>query len=251
MEAQGYWDRQTAYKHSNYRELCAVLMGVLTFKNQLAGKNVQVLSDNITTVAFVNNRGGSTLELDMIAREIHIVSWENNITLSAKYLSGINNWKADHLSRIKSTYEWKLHPGLFNMVDAMWGPHDIDRFASMMTSQLKEYNSLFWDPLSSGVDALAQSDWNIKNNYVNPPFALIPKVLDIIQNQKAVATLIAPMWRGQPWFQRLLAMSISNPIKLPVSNRTIIAIGPKCEPLKNVKWNIYAWRISALPDYVV
>ena len=35
------------------------------------------------------------------------------------------------------------------------------------------------------------------NYFVNAPFTLIPKILKIIREQKAVATLITPKWVGQ------------------------------------------------------
>ena len=67
----------------------------------------------------------------------------------------------------------------------------------MLTTQIPIYNSIFWDPLTPGVDALAQADWQEKNNYLNAPFALIPRILDLLQEQKADATIIVPYWPGQ------------------------------------------------------
>ncbi len=42
------------------------------------------------------------------------------------------------------------------------------------------------------------------NNYVNPPFRLIGKILQVIETQGAYATLIAPYWPAQSWFRKLL-----------------------------------------------
>ena len=172
----------------------------------MKGQQVQVLSDNVTTVAMINGMGGSSVQLDMVARSIQIEAMEANITLSAKYLAGTLNWRADYLSRGRSTYEWRLHPNLFRLIDRIWGPHHIDRFASITSTQIPVYDSLYWDPQTSGVDALSQTNWGTMNNFVNPPFALIPRILNIIREQKAVATLIAPEWVGQPWYQQLTGM---------------------------------------------
>lgn len=251
QNAQGFWSHRVAKQSSNYRELLAVLMGLLSFREQLKDKKVQILSDNVTTVAFINGMGGSVAELDFIARSIHLEALEINVTLSAKYLSGPQNWQADHLSRIRSTYEWRLHLNLFRMLDSRWGPHQVDRFASLTTTQLPRYNSLYWDPLTSGVDALAQKDWENTNNYVNPPFALIAKVVQVLRQQKATATLIAPKWEGQPWFQEMMSMLVDRPIKLPISDRTVYPAHPRKEPLKNHKWKIYAWRLCGRRDLKV
>ena len=244
LEAQGFWNHRVANKSSNFRELFAVLMGMLSLREHLQNQNIQIMSDNITTVAMINGMGGSVPELDAIARAIYLEAIKANIHLQAKYISGKNNWKADLLSRVQSRYEWKLHPNLFQMLDRMWGPHQIDRFASITSTQLERYNSMYYDPMTFGVDALAQTDWGRMNNYVNPPFALIPKVLQVVCQQNAKATLIAPKWKAQPWYNQLVKMSIAPPIKLPISDKTVLAIGPTKEPLKNKKWEIYAWRIS-------
>ena len=235
LEAQGFWNLRLSMKSSNFRELFAVLMGILSFKELLRNKQVQVLSDNVTTVAMISGMGGSSVQLDSVARSIHLEAMEANIGLTTKYLSGIQNWRADFLSRVKSTYEWRLHPKLFQMLDNIWGPHHVDRFASITSTQLPVYNSLYWDPKTAGVDALSQMDWADMNNYVNAPFALIPQVLQVIKQQQAVATIIAPKWKSQPWFQELIDMSIDQPVRLPVSPKTIIAVGPKQEPFKNKK----------------
>lgn len=248
-EAQGFWTLRIQQQSSNYRELLAVLMGLQSFKDDLRNRSIQVLSDNVTTVAMINGMGGSVASLDTIARSIHIVAMEENIKLQAKYLSGTKNWRADLLSRIESSYEWKLHPKLFQMLDRKWGPHDVDRFASITSTQLPTYNSMFYDPFTSGVDALAQKNWSQMNNYVNAPFALLPRVLNVINLQNASATVIAPLWPGQPWFRQLTQMAVDLPVELPMSKRTVMAIGAR-EPLKNPRWKIFAWRVCGRTDYV-
>jgi hypothetical protein len=136
-----------------------------------------------------------------------------------------------------------LHPAIFRFIDKVYGPHNIDRFASMTTTQLPLYNSLYYDPLSAGVDALSQRDWRDMNNYVNAPFHLIPRVLDVIQEQQAQATIIAPYWPAQSWFAHLREMSTARPIQLPMTRRTIWAVNHRAEPLRNPRWKVFAWRI--------
>ena len=117
----------------------------------------------------------------------------------------------------------------------------------MMITQLSVYNSWFWDPMSLGVDALAQNDWTYVNNIVNAPFALLPRVLEVIKAQKATATVIAPWWEEQIWFQTLKSMLKDNPIHLLMLPRTVIKIGPRAEPFKNRNWKLYAWRLCGQP----
>ena len=69
------------------------------------------------------------------------------------------------------------------------------------------------DPLSIGVDALLQVDWSRENNYLNPQERLLNKVLDIVCQQQAVATVIAPEWKAQWFCQKLKHKSVAGPKK--------------------------------------
>ena len=242
--AAGLWNKKVSFKHSNYKELLAVLQALRSFAPILKHrKHVQILSDNITTVAYVNHLGGPSQELSDLMTTIWTTAATLGIELSAKYLCGKMNYRADGLSRLESTHEWELHPSLFQQIDSMWGPHTVDRFAATHNAQIPVFNSRFWDPNSAAVDALAQS-WRQENNFVNPPFCLIPRILDLIQEQQVEATIIAPLWPAQPWYQRLLTMCVTAPLQLPNNQRTFRRIKAIPEPWKNSKWLVYAWRVS-------
>ena len=45
-EAQGAWDHYLSSKSSNYREITAVLMTLISFLPIIKGKSIQILSDN-------------------------------------------------------------------------------------------------------------------------------------------------------------------------------------------------------------
>lgn len=81
-------------------------------------------------------------------------------------ISGVNNTVADRLSRTKDNYNWMLHPRLFRMIDHMYSPHTVDRFASAVTTQLPRFNIRFYEPGTEGVDALSQQNWGTEMNFV-------------------------------------------------------------------------------------
>ena len=68
--ASGFWDRRVSGESANYRELLAVYLALLSFRSSLMGKTVEVLSDNVTTVAYINKFGSSNIRLDSIAQDI-------------------------------------------------------------------------------------------------------------------------------------------------------------------------------------
>lgn len=242
--ASGLWPICISQKPSNYRELLAIILTLDALKHIVRGKCVQILSDNVSAVAYLNHMGGPSTELSELAQSLWSICFQLNITITAKYLAGKENTLADSLSRVVNQYQWRLHPRLFRMIDQMYGPHSVDRFASITTTQLTRYNSQFYDPETEAVDALAQS-WIGENNFVNCPFKLIPQVLKLVQQQKVEATIIAPWWKAQPWLQTLRRMSIAPPFKLPNNRRSFIPMSTVCpEPLKNKHWKIFVWRIS-------
>ena len=243
LEAKGDWNPRVSKKSSNYRELLAILMALETFKNLLKGSTVEILSDNSTAGAYVRNKGGPIPELSEIAMSIWGLAEDFHISLICTHIPGVLNSAADRLSRSPDIHNWMLHPALFRWLDKKFGPFTIDRFASNMNAQLPRFNSRFWEPNSEGINALAQ-DWSQENNYANPPWALIPRVIQKIIADQAECTIIAPVFPAQPWFQSLQTLKVCEPIILPSHKNTMMCIGPNPEPMKNRAWHLAAWKIS-------
>jgi hypothetical protein len=241
--AKGDWNKRVSCMPSNYRELLAILMALLAFKTLLQGKTVQILTDNVTSAAYINHKGGPSVVLSQLATAVWATAMEYKISLTCRHIAGVTNIYADRLSREPDVHNWMLHPKLFSLLEQRWGPHTVDRFASLLTAQLPRFNTRFWEPLSEGVDAFAQC-WTQENNYVNPPWALLPQVINKVIQDRAVATIIAPEWPGQPWFQTLRSIMIALPMYLPKHQQTFHFMGPNPEPRKNHRWTIAAWRVS-------
>ena len=198
------------------------------------------MSDNISTVAYINFQGGPSNDLSHIAIAIWTTAVDLNMTITAKFLAGLLNTHADFLSRILSHHDWRLNPNLFRYLDNTWGPHDVDRFASLVTTQLPRYNSLYSDPTTAGGCPGATGLGSAKQLRVST-FRLLHRVLETVQSQGAVATVIAPRWPAQSWFRTLERLSIAPPIRLPHNSATFQSMGMLPEPLRNPRWWIYAW----------
>ena len=176
-EAGGNWPLSVSYEHLNKRELFATYMTLQSLGDQLRGKSIQVLSDNITSVVYINRLGGSSEKLNTLMSTIWCFAHNHAIELCAKHLAGVKNVHADQISRRVSPYEWQLHPRLFRQLDIMWGPHTVDRFVAKVNPQLPRHNCFLGDPEVEAIDALSQQNWVVENNYVNPPFWLLPRIL--------------------------------------------------------------------------
>ena len=106
-EASGLWDAQIAHMQSNYRELLCVGMALQSFAPMVKGKSVQILSDNVCTVACINKLYTPSQEMHSLSQAVWLQAHNLGITLQGKFLCGTSNFHADRLSRVWSPYEWK------------------------------------------------------------------------------------------------------------------------------------------------
>ena len=131
----------------------------------------------------------------------------NNITLRPVYIRSEDN-PADAPSRDRAPDEWKLARPLFDRLNATYGPHTIDRFASSATTQVPRYNSRYSDPQAEARNAMTQ-DWTHEANFIHPPVDMLPEVAQKLREQPCRATVVAPYWPSQMWFQELSSISCS------------------------------------------
>ncbi len=243
--ASGTWPPEVSAQPSNYRELLAIHKVLQSLDPILQGHTVQVLCDNVTAVAYLNHLGGTNPLMNRLTQTNFVFCQKCDITLQAQYFAGKNNVMADYLSRVLTKFEFSLHPDLFQLLDNMWGAHTVDQFASQEQHLCLHYNSLFLDPQTEGMDALAQ-DWSGENNFINAPFSLLDKILSKIQRNKCMATVIAPVWKGRVWMQKLWRMLVAPPLWLPNHPGTFLSRKP--EPCQNRAWEICSWRLSGARD---
>jgi hypothetical protein len=241
--AQGMWAVEVAEESSNAREMETINMGLQAFRQQIRKSRIQVRSDNTTTVCYLNKLGGRVV--DLYERSLRTVEFcmQEGIRITAIHLAGVLNDEADRLSRMVDKDDWKLNPRLFEELQSRWGPHSVDRFASMANRQLDRFNSAWSDPMAETVDAFSVS-WTQENNYANPPFEMMDRVLEKIHRDRCNITLIAPTWQQHHWYWRLQEMAQER-IILPNSKDTFLqARLGSIYPASATNWESCAYRIT-------
>jgi hypothetical protein len=140
------------------------------------GQTILIRTDNMTTRAFINKQGGTIHHLHEISTQIHTICQSHRIRLFAEYLPGVENTRADFLSRMKvDRDDWQLLPSIFRYLQRQ-AKIDLDLFATRRTRQTTAFYSRFPDPEAKGTNAFAHS-WPKTGAYANPPWILINKVL--------------------------------------------------------------------------
>ena len=208
----GRWNEHELPLHINEQELLAVLFALKSMCKEVAQTHIQILSDNTTTVCYINAMGGSkSRSCNKIAREIWVWCMNRKIWLSSAHIPGVKNTIADRCSRVfKDHTEWMLDPKLFNKINALWGPLEVDIFASRLNKQLPRYVAWKPDPHAEFIDVFSI---NIKDIffYAFPPFSVIARVLQKIQEEKAEGVIVVPVWPTQTWYTVLMELLVDVP----------------------------------------
>ena len=168
--------------------------------------------DNTTAIAYINNQGVTvSKELISLTRDLWMWCLERNIHIQAQYLPGVMNQTVDRESRsMKDRSDWSLDQSTFQRIDRVYGPLEVDLFASRLTNQSRRYFSWWPDPFVEATDAFLQ-DWKTIKGSANPPWNLIPRVLMKTQTQGADVILVAPVRKTQPWYPLLLSLVVDWP----------------------------------------
>ncbi|KAJ1180645.1 hypothetical protein NDU88_005865 [Pleurodeles waltl] len=144
LEIKGLWSPEEQMFHINLLELRAVRLALKAFLPSLRGQSVQVLTDNTTTMWYINKQGGVGSYL--LCREaLRLWSWakDHQICLVANHLAGVLNVRADSLSRqFSADHEWRLHPDQVRLIFQMWGFPRVDLFATRENAHCPLFCSL-------------------------------------------------------------------------------------------------------------
>ena len=161
--------------------------------------------------------GIKSAECNDMAQNIWLWCMEREIWLSACHIPGSTNMEADTESRqFNSSTEWSLNLEVFADLDKMWGPFELDLFASRLNFKVSSYVSWKPDPGAKYVNAFFVS-WKEYYFYAFPPFSVIAACLQKIEQDQATGVLLVPVWQTQPWFTPLLHLLVENPVLFPQS----------------------------------
>ena len=153
----------------------SIFLGLQSLCGNITHKHIRILSDNTTTVSYINAMGG--IKSQVCNDMAHLIwGWctKRNIWLSACHIPGVQNSKADTESRkFNESTEWSLDSQVF---DNILAPFAIDLFASRLNCKVATYVSWKPDPGASFINAF-QMDWQHHYFYAFPFFSLIFNML--------------------------------------------------------------------------
>lgn len=204
-QAAGRWRSETRATSSTLLETRAVwlVLQSLNIYNELDGQRILLRTDNMNVFYNLNKAGSMVAAVHDICFDLFWYCMQRGIQLIADWIPREQNTVADALSKEQQSCDWQLHPRYFAQLQQMWGPFDIDLFASFTNHQLPVYYSHYYTPDTAGVNAFAHT-WG-RRAWCNPPFSIIARVLRHAAACGSRMCLIAPYWPHARWWPLLLS----------------------------------------------
>ena len=116
-----------------------------------------------------------------------------NIKLIPTWIPREGNQIADFYSKLDDSDDWSIDHRTFNAISSRYGPFTVDRFSDDLNKKLRHFNSRYYVPGTSGVNAFTMN-WAGENNWLCPPVPLIPAVIRHLRICGARGTLFVPVW---------------------------------------------------------
>ena len=199
--AHGQWSELESKQSSTWRELKAIYLVLKSFAKKLEGHTVKWFTDNQGAMYIVKS-GSRKEHLQEGALAIFELCFSHNIKLEMDWVPRSLNEYADTISRIIDYDDWSLNGTIFALLDAAWGPHTVDCFASPNNKQLARFHSRFWSPGCEAVDTFTVN-WGGEVNWWLPPAHLVCRTIQHAANCKAKGTLVVPAWKSAPFWPTL------------------------------------------------
>ena len=248
LQTHGSWSAEQQQLHINVLELTAALYGLQSLCGKDRNCHIQIHTDNTTAVTYINNFGGIRSWLcDSVAKQIWDWAITRHIWVSAVFIPGNQNTRADKLSRhTDNMRDWTLDQEVFDRIFLHVDWASVDLFASANNAKISKFVS--WQPeaLAWRIDAFSIV-WDFEF-YAFPPFSMIGRVLRKIERDQAKGILIAPCWPTQVWFPKLLWLLYKPPIKLPNSAHLLHHPNHKGPHPLVKKMRLTAWPLSGVPS---
>ena len=139
--------------------------------------------------------------------------------------------------------ERMLHLKIFEEICVFFGKPNIDLFATRLNTQLNRFVSWHPDPDAEKINAFSMP-WSSEYYYLFPPFSLISRCIQKINNDRTDCLIILPLWPTQIWYSAMLELLIDCPLILPHKQKVLLLPEiSKIHPLIN-QMTLIACRLS-------
>ena len=218
--------------HIDCLELLAATLAMKTFLKNQVNKHILLLVDNQTTVAYINNLGGTvSAQATKLAREVWMWCLEHQIHLMAQHLPGKDNVRADkELRHMKDRSDWMLNATISQRAKEIFqepGGQSFCNPTDLPTTALLQLETRS----TSRSDGCLPPGLDPSQGLCQPPWNLVVRVLSKVEERAADLILVAPIWPSQPWYPKLLGLLVANSMIINPQEEVMAEIAAQLQEL--------------------
>jgi hypothetical protein len=140
------FSEEESRRSSTWRELSAIVFSLRASRPFLTGAQVFWRTDNFAA-SLIATSGSRVDALQSLAETLYELCSAQSIRLEVVWTPRRSIQTADALSKLPDHDDWETSPSFFEELDALWGPHDVDRFADDSNAKVSAFNSKFYCPV--------------------------------------------------------------------------------------------------------
>jgi hypothetical protein len=207
--------------------------------------------DNTVALAHIRKEEGLRGRALLEGAERIIFLHQHQLRILPVFISSEENVQADAASRFQLGPDWHLDPQVFHLISSLWGPPQIDLFASRQSAQTTRFMSWRAADHPEAIDALSMR-WDFMLAFLFPPIPLLKRVVRKLELSKGTYLLVTPYWEAQTWFASLQVLQVVDVRRLPFHDDLVIDLStgeppPSLERLFLVVWKILGGLGESMP----
>jgi hypothetical protein len=199
--------------------------------------------DNTAALAHIRKEGGlrGTSLLEESER-ILLLLHQRQLRIMPTFIPSEENLQVDAASRFQLVPDWHLDPRVFRQISSLWGPPQINLFASLQLTQMTRFMSWRAADSPEAIDMLSMR-WDFALAYLFPPSPLLKRVVRKLELSRGTFLLVTPYWEAQTWFAILQAFQVLDIRRLPFRDKLVIDLSTGEPPPSLGRLFLVAWKI--------
>ena len=154
MNIGGEWNREEQSMHINWLELRAAWLARSLYTKEEKSEHPSLSGQPFSDGIYQPHGGTCSDSLSLLAVQFWLGLWPGRLSWK---LNVYKNVQADWMSRVhQDRPDWKLCPTIFSRINDLWGPLQVDLFATWLSAQLDWFYSWKLEPSVEAIDTLLQ-----------------------------------------------------------------------------------------------